>query len=143
MEPNVQPLKPPVALPTSSFRDRLLAGKVKRVTDNAATLHLPLEVSECSNYFVIRIPRNLDYADLRTKDAFIDDAGRTHKESAMLTINTVAVKDADYTATFTHGVAGKRLEMPIRPNVTLNVNCTYGSLRMFDSESGEELSVEV
>lgn len=133
------PFKPTVAPATLSFRDRLRRGKVNRAADNKATVHLPLEVSEDGNHFLIKIPRHLSYADLRTKDAFTDDAGKHHKESAMVTINTLGLKDAEYEMSFVDAENNTRLDMKVRPNVTLNLSCDYGTVKLFDAESGEPI----
>ena len=141
MIPTVVPVKPTLAQPESNFRARLLAGKVKKAADNKATVHLPLEVDE--NYLIVRIPRNMKYSDLRTKDAFTDEAGKLHKEAAMVTINTLAVKDlkgSDYTMSFTDDETGKRLDMAVRPNLTMNLSCDYGTVQVFDAETGEPVS---
>lgn len=132
----MQPLKPPVAsLPTLSFRDRLRRGQVKKARDNQATLHRPLESDD--NFILIRIPRNLSYSDLRTKDAFVDEAGKQHKETAMLTVSTSALKDADYTMSFTDEENSIRLDMPARTSVTCNITLDYGAVQLFNSETGE------
>lgn len=133
-------LAQPAAKPAvASFRDRLRRGAVKRAADNKATVHLPMEASEDGNYFVIKIPRNMSYADLRTKDSFIDEAGKLHKESAMVTVNTLGMKEVDYLMSFTDEEHGVRLDMQVRPNVTLNIACDYGTVKLFNSENGEPI----
>jgi len=138
MTPALQPVAAKPA--TVSFRDRLRKGQVQKAADNKATLHLPMEVSEDGNHFVIRIPRNLSYADLRTKDSFTDDTGKFHKESAMVTVNTIGLKDADYAMSFTDDENNVRLDMNVRPAVTLNISCDYGTVRLFNAETGEPIS---
>lgn len=135
MTPALQPV--PTKPATASFRDRLRRGEVQKAADNKATVHLPMEVSEDGNNFIIKIPRNLSYSDLRTKDSFTDDAGKFHKESAMVTVNTLGLKDAEYVMSFTDTENKVRLDMAVRPAVTLNISCDYGTVKLFDSESGE------
>ena len=141
MTPVTAPIKTPV-MATQSFRERLLAGNVKKAADNKAVVHLPMEVSTDGNHFVIRIPRHLSYSDLRTKDAFTDEAGKFHKESAMVTVNTLGVKDTDYRMSFVDDSSGKRLDMAVRPNVTLNISCDYGTVEVVDAETGEPALIE-
>ena len=139
-----QHMKPALSSPvvalaaTASFRDRLRKGMVKRAADNKATVHLPLEVDD--NHFIIRIPRNLSYSDLRTKDSFTDEAGKYHKESAMITVNTLGLKDCEYSMSFVDAENNTRLDMQVRPNVTLNLSCDYGTVKLFDAETGDALA---
>lgn len=139
MTPALTPIKAP-APATASFRDRLRRGEVKKAADNKATIHVPMEVSECGNFFVVRVPRNLSYSDLRTKDAFTDEAGKFHKETAMVTCNTLGLKDTSYQMSFTDEENNVRLDMAVRPNVTLNIGCDYGTVQLFNAETGEPLS---
>lgn len=133
--PLIAPLKEPKPA-TTSFRDRLRVGAVKKVTDNQATVYLPMEVE--AEHFVLRIPRSLAYAELRTKDAFKDDEGKQHKDRAMLTIATMAVsKDADYTMTFHDEANGNTLYMPCRPSATLNLNVDYGAVKVIDADGND------
>ncbi len=135
--PNVKQPQPA----TKSFRDRLRAGEVTKAADNKAVVSVPMEVSEDGNWFVIRVPRNLDYADLRTKDAFTSEDGKFHKESAMITINTTAQKDKTYSASFTDAEHNVRLDMAVRPYCTLNLTCDYGTVELFNAETGEPIAI--
>lgn len=140
MTPAIAPLKAPQPA-TVSFRDRLRAGNVKRAADNKAVVQVPMELSACGNFFVVRIPRNMSYSDLRTKDAFTDESGKYHKESAMVTVNTQAVKDQSYGMSFTDAENNVRLDMAVRPYCTLNITCDYGTVALFDAESGEAKAI--
>lgn len=135
MTPALQPV--PTRPAVTPFRERLLKGNVAKAADNKATVHLPMEVSEDGNFLVVRIPRHMSYSDLRTKDSFTDDAGKFHKESAMVTVNTLGLKDTDYSMTFTDDESKTCLEMKVRPAVTLNISCDYGTVQLTNSENGD------
>ncbi len=137
MTPN--PVVPPIN--TGTFRERLRRGAVKKVSDNKATIHLPLHCKEDGSGFYVFIPRDsIPFSDVRTKDAFTDEAGKMHKEAAMLTINTVPVKDASYLMSFIDEETGVRLDMPARPSFTFNIGLDFGAVSVVNAETGDAIA---
>lgn len=128
MTPVIAPLASNVPIaPTSSFRERLLEGNV---SNGATTPTLHQDFTTEGDFIVIRIPKHYMFADLRTKDASVDETGKKTNESATLVISATADKKADLAMSFMHRDKGRVLVMDAKKSINLNIGLNFRDLKV-------------